>query len=266
MKHARIAIVGVGSIGSRHIDTLLAMGYKDLVGIDTRQMPQEERLPVVETFEDIERWNPTHALICSPPEWHYHHAKYFVDRGIPTFIEKPITVSKVEASELCATARLNKSILAVGYMERAHPAVKQAKEFIEKHGCTKAQIYCYWRTSRKTYELSTAIESSHAIDTAQFLLGRGRVDRWNQVGDEVVVFTEYDSGSRCMISMNMHEWQRRVIVLFGKDGEVFREMYGGSTEEWDSCYRDELQAFLDGVPLCTGKDGLNVVDILEQLK
>lgn len=263
----RIAIVGVGSIGSRHIDTLLAMGYQDLVGIDSRPMPHEERLPVVGTLEDIEWWKPTHALICSPPDWHYHHAKYFVDRGIPTFIEKPMTVRKVEASNLCATAHMCKSVLAVGYMERAHPTVQAAKEFVEKHGCVKAEICCYWRATEKTYPLDTAQESSHAIDLALFLLGDASfVDARSAFDGEVTLHSDHVNGAACIIRMNMYDWPRRVINLHGEDGVTFSEIYGDTKDEWDACYKAELQAFLNGKPLCTGEDGLRVVEVLDGLR
>lgn len=262
----RIAIVGVGSIGSKHIDTLLGMGYQDLVGIDTRPMPHEERLPVISAFCDLEPWQPTHALICSPPEWHYHHAKYFIDRGIPTLIEKPMTVSKVEASGLCATAHMNKSVLAVGYMERAHPRVVEAKQFINAHGCQNAEICCYWHATNKTYSLDTAQESSHAIDLALYLFGKADTVESLTGGSEVTVMTEHASGVRCTIRMNMREWPRRVMNLVARNGFRFYEMYGETKEKWELCYKVELQAFLDGKPLCTGEDGLRVVELLEKMR
>lgn len=266
-KAPRIAIVGVGSIGSKHINNLLAMGYQDLVGIDHRPMPNEERFPIISAFCDLEPLRPTHALICSPPDWHYHHAKYFVDRGIPTFIEKPMTVSKLEASELCVTAHMNKSVLAVGYMERAHPVVKKAKEFIEEYGCARAEIYCYWKATEKTYPLYTAQESSHAIDLAQFLLGNMSLMSVKDLPwREVVLTVKHARACETKICMNAHEnWPRRVISLESEDHRIFSEIYGTTTEEWTPCYQEELTAFLDGNPLCTGEDGLRVVEILEEI-
>jgi predicted dehydrogenase len=265
-KAPRVAIVGVGSIGSKHIDNLLSIGYQDLVGVDPRPMPREERLPIISAFCDLGPWKPTHALICSPPDWHYHHAKYFIDRGIPTFIEKPMTVSKVEATELCVTAHLNKAILAVGYMERAHPVVEEAEQFIEQYGCLKAEICCYWQSTAKTYNLDTAKESSHAIDLALYLLGQGRVVVNHTRGSEVTVVLDHASEAICTIRMNMQEWPRRVINLLAPNGRRFYEMYGETNDEWEDCYKAELQAFLNGKPLCTGEDGLRVVGILEELK
>ena len=260
----RIAIVGVGSIGSRHINNLLAMGYQDLVGIDPRPMPHDERLPIVETFKDMEWWQPTHALICSPPEFHYHHAKYFVDRGIPTFIEKPMTVSKIEALKLCATADINESVLAVGYMERAHPTVNRVKSYAADVTCS-GLIECYWRGGQKTYPLDVVAESSHAIDTAQFIFGKIRSVRARRI-TTVSADLEVVCGKSSRVSVVMHmdaEPLRRIRLDDGGHSHVFT--YGASNE-WDACYRTELQAFLDGKPLCTGSDGAAVVEVLEMVR
>lgn len=267
MSEPYIAIVGLGSIGSAHVNRLWEMGYRDLIGIESSPRPHEERFPVISSFEDLGMRQPTHALICTPPEWHYHHAKYFVDRGIDTFIEKPMTVKSVEASNLCAAAHMNKSVLAVGYMERAHPVVKEAMNFVKAHGYDRAEICCYWRAGGKTYPLDTAKESSHAIDLAFYLLGPGHISNWSfGDGREMTVQTLHEDGVACIIRMNMYEWPRRVINLHSRDRAAFSEIYGESSDEWDACYREELQAFLDRKPLCTGEDGLRVVKILEALQ
>lgn len=267
MSELCIAIVGLGSIGSAHVNRLWEMGYKNLIGIEASPRPCEERFPVVKTFEDIGSRQPTHALICTPPEWHYHHAKYFVERGIDAFIEKPMTVKSIEASNLCAIAHANKSVLAVGYMERSHLAVHQADEFISQHGCSKAEICCYWRATPKTYPLSTMQESSHAIDLAHFLLGDGDASIVTpSLGDDETIQIDHADGATSTIRMNMHEWPRRIINLIGEDGARFSVMYGDTKDEWEECYKEELIAFLGGTPLCTGEDGLWVVKVLEELR
>lgn len=266
MSEPYIAIVGLGSIGSAHVNRLWEMGYRNLIGIESSPRPHEERFPIVKTFDDLGSRQPTHALLCTPPEWHYYHATYFVERGIDTFIEKPMTVKSVEASNLCATAHANKSVLAVGYMERSHLAVHQAAEFISQHGCSKAEICCYWRATPKTYQLSTMQESSHAIDLAHFLLGDGDASIVKSGSDDETIRIKHTHGATSTIRMNMNEWPRRVINLIGGDGMRFSVMYGDTKDEWEGCYKEELIAFLGGTPLCTGEDGLWVVNVLEGLQ
>lgn len=262
----RIAVIGLGSIGSQHVDALLRMGFADLVAVDTRPMPNEDRLPVVGELKEIDGWGTTHALICSPPEWHYHHAKYFLDRGIPTFIEKPMTVSKVEASELCATAHMNKSILAVGYMERAHPVVWEAKQWASDEELHHAEFYCYWRATKKTYQLSVLDESSHAIDTALFVMGSAEsAIRRGGVGVRANVSIRHRKATS-EITMDMDAQPRRRITLCATNGSRFSKDYGTAAAEWTACYQAELESFLDGKPLCSGEDGLRVMEIMETVR
>lgn len=267
MSEPYIAIVGLGSIGSAHADRLWEMGYRDLIGIESSPRPHEERFPVINAFKDLGARQPTHALICTPPEWHYSHANYFLDNGIDTFIEKPMAVSSMEARMLLHLAQCTGAIVAVGYMERAHVVVQQAKEFIIAHGCYRAEICCYWRATSKTYTLDTIQESSHAIDLANFLLGKINytISRVTE-GNEETLCTRHTCGASSIIRMNMHEWPRRVINLTGKDNVQFSVMYGDTKDEWEECYTEELTAFLTGAPLCTGEDGLWVVKVLEGLQ
>lgn len=262
----RICIVGLGSIGSKHVDTLLTMEYTDLVAVEPRPMPHEERLPVVDTFEDVESWEPTHAIICSPPEFHYHHARFFLDRGIPTFIEKPMTHISVEAKVLCEIASINRTVLAVGYMERAHPTVLAARQWAQKNKPNRAEVFCYWRATEKSYRLNVCDESSHAIDTALFIMGEvARAERrgGSQVRGYAVL---HHASASTEIVMDMGAGPRRRIQMYGDGSSSFMAEYGTTAEEWTACYRTELQAFLDGKPLCTGEDGAKVMDILEKVR
>ena len=266
-----IVIVGLGSIGVRHAKNLLDLGHTYLIGVDTRcyECVFDVPFPVYDSVESIDIERVTRAIICTPPDLHHQHAKQFVGRGIPTFIEKPMTTYAADASALCATAHMNKSVLAVGYMERAHPTVQEAKEFIQKYGCQRASIGCYWLATDKTYAINEAEESSHALDLALYLFGESEVVEWEKhfLGD-FRVETQHQSGTRCTIRMNMNEWwARRSIHLVSSDGQrKFSALYGENKAEWDECYRAELRAFLNGKPLCTGEDGLRVVKILEELR
>jgi predicted dehydrogenase len=263
--NARIAVIGLGSIGSRHVNTLLGMGYADLVGVDLRPMPQEERLPVVGELSEIEWWMPTHALICSPPGLHYVHAKRFVDRGIPTFIEKPMTMTTTEARNLCAAAHMNKSVLAVGYMERAHPVVQRFYDLRKR--IKSLQIECLWKGLKKTYPLDVTAESSHALDLALWMLGPVSTVWRSKTADTATVRIKHVGGAFSMIAMSLiADMPYRKLSAELAEGNRLSERYGTMKAEWDDCYRAELQAFLDGAPLCAGHEGAAVVELIERMK
>ena len=262
----RIVIVGVGSIGARHIDNLLAMGYEDLVGVDTRPMPNDERLPIVTCFEDLGLWRPTHALICTPPDQHYHHARYFLESGIPTFIEKPMTMKAIEAVALNELAKAAGTYIGVGYMERANHTVQVAKEYAMLNRCVAVAIDCHWMCTDKTYTQDVILESSHALDTAQSLLGPVvKAHVLTRGKDHCFCQLTHRNGLETTVSMNMNAIPLRQIAILDRYGRERRWEYGTSCAEWRECYRAELQAFLNGKPLCTGADGVAVMEIIEQL-
>lgn len=265
MKETRIVLMGLGSIGSKHVDTLLSMGYHHIVAVDPRPMPHEERIPVLSHLEDLGAWKPTHAVICSPPDLHYPQARYFLQAGIPTFIEKPMTVRAYEAIFLNEVAKNAGTYIGVGYMERAHPHVQEARRWAIVHYPYRAEFFCYWRSTTKTYELDVMRESSHAIDTALYLFGKpDEVKRFKSNTSATCKF-HYADGREVTVAMNMRApVVERIIRLYSGSDEL-SVGYGRTKEEWDVCYRTELQAFLDGTPLCTGEDGLRVVEVLEQL-
>lgn len=267
MSELRIVVVGLGSIGSRHVNTLLSMGHRDLVAVDPRQMPNEERLPVVTCFDEVDWWKPTHALICTPPELHYPHAKHFIDRGVRTFIEKPMAANLSRSRTLCATAHMQKQNIAVGYMERAHPTVLRAKAWAAARTVGYGTIECYWRSTSKTYPLDVCAESSHVIDTARFLLGDIRTVRMRSksaVSADIDLSLTQAPSCTVVMHMDAKPAMRRITLYTGS--ESFSEEYGLDAQEWDACYEAELQAFLDGKPLCTVDDGVAVMEVLEQLR
>lgn len=267
----RICIVGIGSIGSQHINTLRAMGYTNLVGLDTRPMPYDERLPIVDRVEDL-GVKPDYAIICSTPGSHYEHALYFLGRGIPTFIEKPMTVNLLQALELCDVASRRSASLAVGYMERAHPIVQSAYKYARMPQCrnharrnevTHGTVECRWMAVRRTYRPDVVAESSHALDTARYVFGKiDRVEVLHRSTTQVIVKLLCDGQVDVVVTMNTNAEPLRRIHIYSKS-DVFVVNYGKTTEEWATCYQAELQAFLDGKPLCSGEDGAAVMKAIE---
>jgi predicted dehydrogenase len=240
------------------------MGHTDLVGVDPRKMPDEERLPVIAEFGEFGPWKPTHVLICSPPLFHYEQAKFFLERGIRTFIEKPMTDNVSRTRTLCAIAHMNRQEIAVGYMERANPTVVEARGFARQNPVKNAYIECYWKQTGKTYTQNVIAESSHAIDTAQFILGDLLHDVTARTNNSAEMRLN-GKDLNCYVTINADALPMRRINLYAHNGKAFGRQYGLDKAEWDACYRAELEAFLGGKPLCTGADGLKVMEILEQL-
>src|SRR5687767_2510237 len=92
----KIAVLGCGSIGRRHLRTLITLGERQLLPFDpdaaTRARVGEEI--GVQVHDDLEAvWEsaPDVALVTSPSHLHMPLALAAARRGCHLFIEKPVS-------------------------------------------------------------------------------------------------------------------------------------------------------------------------------
>lgn len=99
----KILIVGVGSIGTRHLKNLLKLGYKDIVVCD----PDEKKLMAASSASRrigkfalyknaktaLKKELPNVVFVCNPTHLHVPTASLAIDYGAHVFIEKPLSVN-----------------------------------------------------------------------------------------------------------------------------------------------------------------------------
>ncbi len=137
-------MIGVGHLGQHHARILSTLLDVQLVGIaDTNESRSQE---IAEAYH-TQSYKDYHELIGKvdgitvvvPTSAHYDVGKDFLQKGIHTLIEKPITDSLNEAAELVSMAREHNAILQIGHVERFNAAVLKLREllkeprFIESH-------------------------------------------------------------------------------------------------------------------------------------
>lgn len=255
-----IAVVGLGSIGKRHVTNLLEMGHQDIFGIDPNvKYCTEDRIPVLKQLDDIEACAFTHAIICTPPRLHLSTATRFLRRGIPVLVEKPLGTTVSEANLLLGDH------VAVGYMERANKTVLDAFSFAQQNTVKNAYIELYWKMTQKTYDQDFMLESSHAFDTARFILGDMKMVSCTVTDTSAEVRLAH-AGGYTFVTIHADALPMRRINLYAHNGKAFGRQYGHEEGEWDLCYKAQLQAFLDGKPLCSARDGLAVMEIIEDMR
>jgi len=145
MKKINIALIGCGFLGQRHLKTLHALKNKaNITAICDRNFEAAKALgrtyhvPVFADHRDIPGQIDA-VSICTPTITHAEIATCFLNKGIHTFVEKPITYSLEEANALIKLAAQNNLKLQVGHVERFNSAfttiepVLQDPLFIECH-------------------------------------------------------------------------------------------------------------------------------------
>jgi len=128
----RSAVVGVGYLGSFHADKWKALSKEfpekvNLQFVFDKNKEQSkkisEKLNVKYVTEVSELIGSVDAVtIATSTPSHYELAKLFLKNGIHVLVEKPMSLSAQECSELCDLAKAKNLALAVGHSERYNSA------------------------------------------------------------------------------------------------------------------------------------------------
>lgn len=71
------------------------------------------------------------VIIVTPPETHIEMARYFINRGIPVLIEKPVALDPAAARDLQKIAREKSAIVWVDHTHLFHPAFRKLKSLVK---------------------------------------------------------------------------------------------------------------------------------------
>jgi predicted dehydrogenase len=144
MKPIRVAVIGVGHLGSIHARIYSQLESAQLVAVcDTlpdrlQQIASTYGCRAVADYREILK-DVDAVSIAVPTHLHYPIAKDFLSAGVHTLIEKPITGSLREADHLLKLGRKKRLILQVGHVERFNATLTKVRSsltnprFIEVH-------------------------------------------------------------------------------------------------------------------------------------
>ncbi len=131
----RIAVVGAGAIGRKHISVVAAHPDFALAGIaEVNRAATAAADPDVPVHEDVEAMldavKPDAAIIASPNQLHLAHALACARRSIPFILEKPVADSVEATIALCRAVRESGVPTLVGHHRRHHLQVIETKRLL----------------------------------------------------------------------------------------------------------------------------------------
>ena len=305
MKQSNIAVIGVGYLGKFHAEKYASLPNVNLVAVVDFDLA---RAKVVAAELGCEAFTDIHDLvgkvdavsIVTTTKSHFEVAKFCLQHGINTLIEKPITSTVAEAEELIRLAHEHKLIIQVGHLERFNPAItalhtilKQPK-FIESHRIAPFTL----RGADVNVVLDLMI---HDIDLISFLVkskiksiaANGVPVLSNEI-DIANARIEFENGAVANVTASRAGTKKeRMMRIFQDDAylsvnlqdkscSIYRkgtgEMFPGipdikmeslSFPESDAI-KDEIKAFIKALnekstPLVTGEDGMQALAIAEQI-
>jgi predicted dehydrogenase len=133
-KH-RVLIVGVGSIGERHLRCFLSTGRATASFVEVHP---ELRTTIAERYGvrgfaalDEALAEPHDlAVVCTPAPLHVSQAQQLVERGLHVLIEKPLSTVAAGLERLQQTVRERGVTVGVAYVYRCHPVLTALRQVL----------------------------------------------------------------------------------------------------------------------------------------
>ncbi|MXV37602.1 gfo/Idh/MocA family oxidoreductase [Flavobacteriaceae bacterium Ap0902] len=152
----KFALVGYGHIGKVHADALTQIKNAKLVAIIDAK-PIDSEMPhfhSIQEFIDANIHTDT-IIIATPNGMHYAMAKVALEAGYHVVVEKPITLTSHDLSDLIHLAESEKKRLFNMLQLRFSPVVQWFKELLDSNELGEIYMvntHCYWNRNAAYYE------------------------------------------------------------------------------------------------------------------
>jgi predicted dehydrogenase len=187
----RILIVGLGSIGKRHLRLARELLPDAKIAVLRRKVESviaEYADLSFSTMDDALAFAPQIAVIANPATFHLSVAMPLAKAGVHLLIEKPLSTSSEGINELIDTCKKKNAVLAMGYNLRFLPSLQKFKFLLDKNligtiWSVRSEVGQYlpsWRPDTD-YRLGVSVqkelgggvllELSHEIDYLSWIFG-----------------------------------------------------------------------------------------------
>ncbi len=140
MSKVRIAVIGAGAFGQRHLSYLQREQLCEVVAI-ADPMPAAADYATAHGYryfsdycDMLDAVKPEGAIIASPNALHAPMGLACAERGVHILVEKPIAETLAAAQSLAAAAQRAKVALLVGHHRRYNPVIEKAREIVRGGG------------------------------------------------------------------------------------------------------------------------------------
>ncbi|ACI56735.1 oxidoreductase domain protein [Rhizobium leguminosarum bv. trifolii WSM2304] len=218
--HVKLAVLGAGLIGKRHIRHVLEEPAADLVAVVDptsvgQKIAEEAGVRWFPSFADmIAVQRPDGVIIATPNQVHVSNGMEAIEAGIPALIEKPVADDIADGEKLIETAKAKGVPLLTGHHRRHNPMMQKAKQIIESGRLGRilvvnAMFWLFkpddyfdmpWRRERGAGPVF--LNLIHDIDNLRYLFGdiaavearESNVMRGNAVEETAVILIEFKNG------------------------------------------------------------------------
>ncbi|HUV16259.1 MAG TPA: Gfo/Idh/MocA family oxidoreductase [Pelolinea sp.] len=178
----RVAVIGVGSMGSNHLRVYSELDDVELVAAS--DVSQELLDTVSDRFgiatytdyrELFEKEKPDAVSITVPTTDHEEVATFALQSGAHVLVEKPIAATVEEGQRIIALAKQMKRQLMVGHIIRFNPAIQSLKKRLDNGDLGRIfQIFCrrIGPFPARIRDVGVVVDlAPHDVDIMRFLSG-----------------------------------------------------------------------------------------------
>lgn len=250
----RFLVVGLGSIGRRHIHNLKAINPGFRVAVWRKKHPGEDLGDVsplidqvVTSLDEALAFHPDAALVTNPAHLHVETGLELAQKGVHLFIEKPLSNTMEGVDSLLDLCRSSGVVLMVGYNFRFYEPLRRMKQAIAGGSigrimALRAEVGQYlpeWRpgvdyrrsvSARQDLGGGAVLELSHEFDYARWLAGEvesvsaqiGRLsDLEIDVEDTAEIILKFTSGAIGSVHVDMVQRPTtRICRIVGTEGTL----------------------------------------------
>jgi predicted dehydrogenase len=179
----RIAVVGAGMFGRRHIDTVRREALAELAAVADPAVD----VPGTQVFrlhdEMLEKARPDGVIVATPNALHVPVALACIERGIPVLVEKPLADTVAAGRRLAQAAKRASVPVLVGHHRRHNPRIERARELVRGGGLGRlAAVSALWLLQKPDDYFDTRwrrepgggpllINFIHDVDDLRFICG-----------------------------------------------------------------------------------------------
>jgi predicted dehydrogenase len=271
----RLAVLGCGSIGRRHLRNLKTLGYDDLLAFDPapavrQEIAAELKIPIAQGLAAVWQQRPDAVIVAAPTKLHREIALEAARHNCHLLIEKPLSHSLAGIDTLLQEVSARGLITMVGCNMRFHPgpaAIKRLLDEMAIGGVIAARIQTgsylpSWRPGqdyRQSYSASkeaggAILDCIHEIDLGLWFFGPARVAGAAWLPAAAIgldtdglaeILLQHENGVLSSVHLNFVQRDyRRTCQVIGTEGTIY----------WD---------FSDGRVRVLGPGGRMIQEILE---
>lgn len=231
MEQVRIGIVGIGNMGSAHLNCIAGGQINGLkvtciCDCDSKRLhTYGEKYPELERYEDYRKMLASGlidaVLIAVPHRLHAKIAIEALEAGFHVLVEKPVDVTVSEARRLNAAAEKSGRVFGIMFNQRTNPLFQKAREIVQSGqlGELKRSVWIItnWYRTQRYYD-SGSWRATWAGEGGGVLLNQAphNLDLWQwicgmpvsltafcdtakyhkiEVEDDVTILARYENGA-----------------------------------------------------------------------